>query len=57
MRPSMRSLAASAAASVPLAVWVLTAAAYVLPIVHFASLFIGSRRTPYDRICGTVVLR
>jgi len=50
-------VASSAAGSVPVAVWVLTAAAYVLPIAYFASLFIGSGRTPYDRICGTVVVR
>ena len=41
--------------SVPIAVWVLTALAYVIPIIWILSLFIGVGRTPYDRICGTNV--
>lgn len=36
-------------------VWILTAAAYGLPILYVASLFVGDGRTPYDRIAGTRV--
>ncbi|GAA4371678.1 hypothetical protein GCM10023166_21100 [Paeniglutamicibacter cryotolerans] len=42
--------------SVPPAIWVVTAIAYVLPIAYVVSLFIGSGRTPYDRISGTSVV-
>jgi hypothetical protein len=42
---------------VPIGVWVLTGVSYVLPIVYFASLFIGRGRTPYDRLSGTAVIR
>ncbi|MFF1635702.1 RDD family protein [Leifsonia sp. NPDC058248] len=38
-------------------VWVLTAAAYALPIVYVVSLFGGDGRTPYDRLARTRVLR
>ncbi len=47
----------SAHETVPTAVWVLTALAYIFPIVWVLSLFIGRGRTPYDRICGTSVTR
>ena len=43
--------------SLPPGVEAETAIAYVLPAVWFASLLIGSGRTPYDRIAGTVVAR
>lgn len=33
----------------------LTALACVLPAACIVSLFFGTGRTPYDRICGTVV--
>jgi uncharacterized RDD family membrane protein YckC len=46
---------ASAEASVPPQVWVLTAVAYVLPLSYVVSLFIGSGRTPYDFVARTVV--
>ncbi len=42
---------------VPFGVWVLTGLAYVIPIVWVVSLFVGDRRTPYDRISGTDVTR
>lgn len=48
---------ASATGGVPVSVWILTGLAYVLPIVYIVSLFIGSGRTPYDRLAGTVVIR
>jgi hypothetical protein len=48
---------ASAEGAVPIGVWVLTTLAYALPVVYVASLFIGTGRTPYDRIAGTAVLR
>lgn len=41
---------------VPPGLWVLTAAAYALPIVYVASLCVGDGRTPYDRISGTRVI-
>jgi len=44
----------AAAAPAP-SVWILTAIAYVLPLVYVVSLFVGSGRTPYDRISGTTV--
>ena len=43
--------------AVPAGVWVLTGLAYLIPIVWVASLFVGQGRTPYDRICGTEVVR
>ncbi|KNC18856.1 hypothetical protein AC792_09705 [Arthrobacter sp. RIT-PI-e] len=42
---------------VPTGVWVLTGLAYLMPIIWIISLFVGDQRTPYDRICGTTVLR
>jgi hypothetical protein len=42
---------------VPAGVWVLTAAAYVVPLVWIVSLFIAGGRTPYDRLSGTTVVR
>jgi uncharacterized RDD family membrane protein YckC len=42
-------------AAVPAGVWLLTAAAYALPILYVASLFVGTGRTPYDRLSGTTV--
>ena len=46
-------VAASAAGSIPPSILVITAFAYVLPLVYIASLFFGTGRTPYDRISGT----
>ena len=46
-------VAASAAGSIPPSIWVITAFAYVLPLVYIASLFFGTGRSPYDRISGT----
>ena len=43
--------------TVPLQVWLLTAAAYALPIAYVITLFVGSGRTPYDLITGTAVMR
>jgi hypothetical protein len=43
--------------AVPIGVWWLTGGSYVLPIVYLASLFIGTGRTPYDRLSGTAVIR
>ncbi|MFF1877023.1 RDD family protein [Leifsonia sp. NPDC058230] len=43
------------AAQVPAGVWVLTAVAYLLPIWYIVSLFVGSGRTPYDRLARTRV--
>jgi Na+/melibiose symporter-like transporter len=43
--------------SVPVWVWLLTGAAYLIPLIWIASLFIASGRTPYDRIIGTDVVR
>jgi len=37
-------------------VWVLTALAYVLPLVYVISLFVRDGRTPYDRAAGTRVV-
>ena len=39
------------------AIRAVTALAYFLPIAYVASLFIGSGRTPYDRIIRTAVTR
>ncbi|MEI5582321.1 MULTISPECIES: RDD family protein [unclassified Agromyces] len=41
---------------VPVGVWLLTGAAYLMPIAWIVSLFVGGGRTPYDRICGTRVV-
>jgi uncharacterized RDD family membrane protein YckC len=37
------------------AIWALTVFAYVIPLLYLIALFVGSGRTPYDRISGTVV--
>jgi hypothetical protein len=42
--------------AVPIGVWLLTGVSYILPIVYFASLFIGTGRTPYDRLSRTAVV-
>jgi hypothetical protein len=47
----------NASNEVPSGVWVLTGLAYLIPIVWIVSLFVGDRRTPYDRIGGTTVSR
>ncbi len=47
---------ASATSTVPTAVWLLTAIAYIMPVAYVVSLFIGQGRTPYDRLCGTSVV-
>ena len=49
------ALSDTSGAAVPGWLWALTVAAYVLPIVWVVSLFVGSGRTPYDRIVGTYV--
>ncbi|MFJ3407228.1 RDD family protein [Promicromonospora sp. NPDC090134] len=36
---------------------ILTAAAYVLPVVYVVTLFVGEGRTPYDRAGGDRVVR
>jgi hypothetical protein len=36
---------------------ILTGLAYVLPIIYVVSVFVGTGRTPYDRLAGTVVIR
>ncbi|WP_448002121.1 RDD family protein [Agromyces bauzanensis] len=41
--------------TVPAGVWVLTGAAYVIPVVWLVSLFVAGGRTPYDRLSGTTV--
>lgn len=38
------------------AVWVVTALAYVLPLIYVVALFVGDGRTPYDRVAGTRVV-
>ena len=48
--------ATSTTGAVPVSTWIVTACAYILPIVYVVSLFIGSGRTPYDRISGTTVV-
>jgi uncharacterized RDD family membrane protein YckC len=48
-------VATSRLAEAPGWLWPLVAAAYVLPAVFVVSLFVGSRRTPYDRASGTEV--
>jgi hypothetical protein len=42
---------------VPVWVWLLTGAAYLIPLIWIASLFIAGGRTPYDRIIGMDVVR
>jgi uncharacterized RDD family membrane protein YckC len=37
--------------------WAVTAAAYAIVIVDVAALFVGSGRTPYDRLSRTRVVR
>jgi uncharacterized RDD family membrane protein YckC len=44
-------------ASAPVWVWVLTFAAYVLPIVYVVALFVRRGRTPYDAASRTAVVR
>jgi len=46
----------SATGTVPISISVLTAIAYVLPITYVVSLFLGTGRTPYDRLCRSVVV-
>ncbi|MBP2456515.1 hypothetical protein ABID70_002038 [Clavibacter michiganensis] len=46
-----------ASGSVPTGAEAGLAIAYVLPVVWLATLLLGSGRTPYDRIAGTVVAR
>ena len=41
---------------VPIGVWILTIAAYLIPLVYIVSLFVADGRTPYDRITGTDVV-
>lgn len=41
----------------PAWVWMLTAAAYLLPIVYIVSLFVRHGRTLYDLAAGTAVIR
>lgn len=48
-------VASSAEGAVPPWIWVATAFAYVLPVAYVAPLFVGTGRTPYDRISGTAV--
>jgi uncharacterized RDD family membrane protein YckC len=43
--------------SAPAWVWVLTLAAYVLPIVYVVALFVRRGRTPYDAASRTAVVR
>jgi len=42
-------VATRAADAVPPAIWVLTALAYVVPVVYVVTLFVGEGETPYDR--------
>lgn len=46
----------SATGPASVALWVLVAAAYVMPLIWATSLFVGSGRTPYDRASGTRVV-
>lgn len=48
--------ASNGTGAVPNSTWILTAIAYILPISYVVSLFLGSGRTPYDRLCGTAVV-
>ena len=50
-------VAASTAGAIPVSVSILTGLAYVLPIIYVVSVFVGTGRTPYDRLAGTVVIR
>ncbi|MEV1128547.1 RDD family protein [Agromyces sp. NPDC049794] len=43
--------------TVAVGVWVLTAAAYVIPLAWIVLLFVAGGRTPYDRLSGTTVVR
>lgn len=47
----------SRSGSVPVGVWILTASAYILPLVYLVSLFTGTGRTLYDLLSGTRVIR
>jgi len=49
-------VSAGGAEPVPVWIWVITAAAYVLPIVYVVTLFVAAGRTPYDRITGARVV-
>lgn len=46
----------SADGTVAPAVWVVTALAYVIPLIYVISLIVGDGRTPYDRVAGTRVV-
>ena len=48
-------VASSTASSIPPSIWVVTTLAYAQPLAYVASLFLGTGRTPYDRISGTTV--
>lgn len=52
------AIVTSSAASdtVPAGVWMLTAAAYLIPVIWIVSLFVPGGRTPYDRITSTSVV-
>lgn len=50
-------VSSSESGSVPPSIWILTAVAYVLPVVYVVSLFVRSGRTPYDRIARTTVIK
>ena len=41
---------------VPMWIWVVTGLAYVLPVTYLVSLFVGTGRTPYDRLSGAAVV-
>ena len=47
----------SSTGAVPAGVVVVTALVYALPLLYVLCLFIGSGRTPYDRLSGTMVKR
>ncbi|MFD2340830.1 RDD family protein [Clavibacter tessellarius] len=49
--------ASTGSGSVPPAVQAVTAIAYALPALWLATLLLGSGRTPYDRVAGSVVAR
>jgi uncharacterized RDD family membrane protein YckC len=49
--------ASTGGGSVPPAVQAVTAIAYALPALWLATLLLGSGRTPYDRVAGSVVAR
>jgi hypothetical protein len=48
-------VASSVGGQLPPWLWALTAAAYVLPIAYVVFLLVGTGRTPYDRMAGTLV--